>query len=48
VIRRLEKLIEESLKSYDEKEQDRIREFEAFLSDLTGKDRYTKRCCFFT
>ena len=40
VVRQLEELIEESLKSYDEKEQDRIREMEVFLADLTGNDRY--------
>ncbi len=40
VVRQLEKLIGESLKSYDEKEQERIREMEAFLADLTGNNRY--------
>lgn len=40
VVRQLEKLIEESLKSYDEKEQDRVHEMQTFLANLTGNDRY--------
>ena len=40
VVRQLENLIEENLKSYDEKEQDRIREMQDFLADLTGNERY--------
>jgi len=40
IVRQLEKLIEESLKSYDEKEQDRIREMEAFLANLTENGRF--------
>tara|TARA_R110002072_G_scaffold238329_1_gene395669 strand:- start:153 stop:3215 length:3063 start_codon:yes stop_codon:yes gene_type:complete len=40
VVSKLRELIGESLKSYDKKEQDRIREMEALLDNLTGKDRY--------
>ncbi|MFM2666670.1 Tn3 family transposase [Vibrio mediterranei] len=40
IVRQLETLIANSLKSYDEKEQEQIRKMEAFLSDLSGNDRY--------
>jgi len=40
VVRQLEVLIEESLKSYDEKVQDRIREMEVLLANVTGNGRY--------
>ncbi|CAQ81955.1 Tn3-like element ISVsa19 family transposase [Aliivibrio salmonicida] len=40
VVRQLENLIEESLRSYDKKEQDNIREMESFLAALTGNGRY--------
>ena len=40
VVRQLENLIEDSLKSHNEQEQARTREMEKFLADLTGNDRY--------
>lgn len=39
-IRQLEILVENHLKSYDEKERDRIQKMETYLDDLTGNDRY--------
>ncbi|MFT7111436.1 MAG: TnpA family transposase [Porticoccaceae bacterium] len=39
-ITRLEKLVEEHLKSYDEKEQERIQKMESYLENVSGSDRY--------
>lgn len=39
-IRQLEQLIEEHLKSYDDKEQQRIKEMEKLLEDLSGQATY--------
>lgn len=39
-IRQLEQLIEQHLKSYDEKEQEHVQQMETYLDHLTGSDRY--------
>jgi len=39
-IRQLEQLIDQNMKSFDEKEVDRVRQMEGYLDHMSGNDRY--------